>query len=102
MTSSGRGSLGVAQLEQLQSDLQNALLNQDWSSVTDLDERCRHIVGTAMQQGAPADLLVALGKLLSTYQHVINACAAQKESLGAELHRLQRHQQGVAIYQQMQ
>ncbi|MGI0115244.1 hypothetical protein [Zooshikella sp. RANM57] len=102
MTGSDRGSMTVAQLEQLQSDLQHALLNQDWSSVTDLDGRCRHIVGAAMQQGAPADLLVAMGKLLSTYQHVIDACAAHKQSLSAELHRLQRHKQGVAVYQQMQ
>ncbi|SDI27881.1 hypothetical protein SAMN05216588_11449 [Pseudomonas flavescens] len=80
--------------------LREALVNQDWVAVSDLDLRCRAEVDEAMAAvDSEAELKRDLESLLCVYRELVSACEVEKENTGAQILQMKKGQQGAKLYQ---
>ena len=94
MTSAAR------KLEITAQALREALHQEDWASVGELDLRCRSEVDEAMAAlDNEADLKQDLQVLLSVYRDLVSACQLEKEKAGAQILQMKKGQQGAKLYQ---
>lgn len=94
-------SSSVQRLQATRQALCDALVNQDWSAIGELDLQCRVAVDVAMDDGFQDDeqLRSNLQQLLELYRELVGACQAEQRRLAGELRQLQQSHQGAKVYQ---
>ncbi|MGP0172411.1 flagellar protein FliT [Pseudomonas sp. NCHU5208] len=81
--------------------LRDALANQDWSAIGELDLQCRMAVDAAMVEGLQDEeqLRSNLQQLLDLYRELVTVCQAEQQRLAGELLQLNQSHQGAKVYQ---
>lgn len=80
--------------------LRDALSNEDWAAVGELDLRCRLEVEEAMAAAdSEAELKSNLESLLGVYRELVAACHQEREKTGAQILQMKKGQQGAKLYQ---
>ncbi|WAJ36076.1 flagellar protein FliT [Pseudomonas sp. GOM7] len=81
--------------------LRDALANQDWSAIGELDLQCRMAVDAAMVEGLQDEeqLRSNLQQLLDLYRELVSVCQAEQQRLAGELLQLNQAHQGAKVYQ---
>ncbi|HEX5840992.1 MAG TPA: flagellar protein FliT [Pseudomonas sp.] len=94
-------SSSVQRLQETGSALRNALANQDWAAIGELDQQCRQAVDEAMVESVNDEevLRARMQELLDLYRELVSVCQAEQQRLAAELVQLNQSQQGAKVYQ---
>lgn len=94
-------SSSVQRLQETGSALRNALANQDWAAIGELDQQCRQAVDEAMVESVSDEevLRARMQELLDLYRELVSVCQAEQQRLAAELVQLNQSQQGAKVYQ---
>jgi len=94
-------SSSVQRLEATGSALRNALANQDWSAIGELDQQCRQVVDEAMVEAVRDEgmLRTRMQELLDLYRELVAVCQAEQQRLAGELVQLNQSRQGAKVYQ---
>ncbi|MBM7059565.1 flagellar protein FliT [Pseudomonas sp. UL073] len=88
-------------LEETGSALRNALANQDWAAIGELDLQCRQAVEDAMVEPVRDEeqLRARMGELLELYRELVAVCQGEQSRLAGELLQLNQSRQGAKVYQ---
>lgn len=91
----------VEQLVETGTALREAMEQQDWAAIGELDLRCRQAVEDAMREPCrdEAQLRERLQELLDLYQQMVRLCQAEQSRLAGELRQLNQSRQGAKVYQ---
>lgn len=90
----------VQYLQETNQALRDALANQDWEIIGQLDLQCRLAIEAAMVDGRDADdLRSSLESLLALYRELVNVCQAEQRRLARELVQLNQSHKGAKVYQ---
>lgn len=94
-------SSSVQRLDATGLALRDALANQDWSAIGELDLQCRMAVEAAMVEGLQDEeqLRSSLQQLLDLYRELVSVCQAEQQRLAGELLQLNQSHQGAKVYQ---
>ncbi|MDG9978129.1 flagellar protein FliT [Ectopseudomonas oleovorans] len=93
-------SSSVQRLQATRQALCDALANQDWSAIGELDLQCRQAVDAAMHEGGDeARLRDSMQELLLLYRELVTLCTAERKRLGDELVQINQARQGAKVYQ---
>ncbi|WP_296270943.1 flagellar protein FliT [Pseudomonas sp. UBA6323] len=93
-------SSSVQHLQATGSAMRDALVNQDWAAIGELDLQCRMAVEAAMSDSRDEEeLRSGLENLLSLYRELVTVCQAEQQRLASELVQLNQSRQGAKVYQ---
>ncbi|MCG8905905.1 flagellar protein FliT [Pseudomonas sp. DP-17] len=94
-------SQAMLQLNETRAALSDAMHNQDWEAIGDLDQKCREQVEVAMQDAERDEqaLRETMEQLLALYAELVQVCTAQRSAIGAELTAVNRSNKGAKVYQ---
>ncbi|MDH1559093.1 flagellar protein FliT [Pseudomonas chengduensis] len=94
-------SSSVQSLQATRQALCDALANQDWSAIGELDLQCRMAVDAAMFEGQQDEeqLRSSLEQLLDLYRELVGICQGEQRRLAGELLQLNQSHQGAKVYQ---
>lgn len=93
-------SSSVQRLEATGLALRDALANQDWAAIGDLDVQCRLAVDAAMIDSRDEEQLrTSMENLLALYRELVTVCQAEQQRLAGELVQLNQSHQGAKVYQ---
>lgn len=93
-------SASVQRLETTGNALREALANQDWATIGELDQQCRQVVEEAMIEVRDEDALRArMQELLELYRELVQICQSEQQRLAGELIQLNQSHQGAKVYQ---
>jgi flagellar protein FliT len=93
-------SSSVQRLQATRQALHDALVNQDWSAIGELDLQCRMAVDAALVDGLQDEeqLRSSLQQLLDLYRELVAVCQAEQKRLAGELRHLNQSHQGAKVY----
>ncbi len=91
----------VEQLQITSSALRNALAQQDWQAVGELDLQCRHAVDSAMAdpQQQNDELRERMEELLELYRELVSVCQTEQQRIASELRQINQSKQSAKVYQ---
>lgn len=93
-------SSSVQRLEATGLALRDALANQDWAAIGDLDVQCRLAVDAAMIDSRDEEQLrTSMESLLALYRELVIVCQTEQQRLAGELVQLNQSRQGAKVYQ---
>lgn len=93
-------SLSLQRLENISCSLREALTEQNWTAIGDLDLQCRLAVDAAMVDVADADQLRAsMEHLLGLYSELVTVCQAEQKRMAGEMLQVNQSHQGAKVYQ---
>lgn len=91
----------VQRLEATGSALRDALANQDWAAIGELDLQCRMAVDAAMVETLrdEDELRRSMQNLMELYRELVTVCQSEQRRLADELVQLNQSKQGARVYQ---
>lgn len=91
----------VEQLQYTSSALRDALAQQDWQAVGQLDLQCRQAVDNAMADPHQDtdELRERMQELLDLYQELVSVCQAEQQRIGDELRQINQSKHSAKVYQ---
>lgn|SRR5690554_3927329 len=91
----------VEQLQITSSALRDALAQQDWQAVGELDLQCRHAVDSAMAdpQQQNDELRERMEELLELYRELVSVCQTEQQRIASELRQINQSKQSAKVYQ---
>lgn len=93
-------SISAQQFEALGESLREALAQQDWSAIAELDSKVREMLVEVLASEPWADhaLQEQLNELVRLYEQLKQAGCLERERLGVELTRLNQSKQAANAY----
>ncbi|MGG2396241.1 flagellar protein FliT [Pseudomonas sp. SH1-B] len=93
-------SSSVQRLQATGSALRDALVQQDWAAIGELDLQCRMAVDAAMIDSRDEEeLRTSMENLLVLYRELVTVCQTEQRRLAGELVQLNQSHQGAKVYQ---
>ena len=91
----------VEQLQNTSTALRDALAQQDWQAVGELDLQCRRAVDFAMADPHQEndELRERMQDLLDLYRELVSVCQAEQQRIADELRQINQFKQGAKVYQ---
>ncbi len=91
----------VEQLQNTSTALRDALAQQDWQAVGELDLQCRQAVDNAMADPHQEndELRERMQDLLDLYRELVSVCQAEQQRIADELRQINQFKQGAKVYQ---
>jgi hypothetical protein len=91
----------VEQLQNTSTALRDALAQQDWQAVGELDLQCRQAVDNAMADPHQEndELRERMQELLDLYRELVSVCQAEQQRIADELRQINQFKQGAKVYQ---
>ncbi|NLY14217.1 MAG: flagellar protein FliT [Gammaproteobacteria bacterium] len=91
----------VEQLQNTSTALRDALAQQDWQAVGELDLQCRQAVDSAMSdpQQNSDELRERMQELLGLYRELVSVCQAEQQRIASELRQMNQSKQSAKVYQ---
>ncbi|MBD9398217.1 flagellar protein FliT [Pseudomonas sp. PDM11] len=91
----------VQRLQETGLALRDALVQQDWSAIGELDLQCRIVIDAAMVEvdRDEEQLRDSMQDLVGLYRDLVAACQTERQRLASELIQLNQSQQGAKVYQ---
>jgi hypothetical protein len=91
----------ISLLDEVREALENALQQEQWESIGQLDQQCRLCVDLALAESTmdEVELKHSLHKLLSVYRLLIAATTVQRNQIANEITQLRRSNQVAKVYQ---
>lgn len=90
----------VRRLEETGNALREAMVQQDWTSISVLDSQCRQVVEAAMSEPRENESAIRqhLQELTLIYRELVSACQAGQKRVTGELIQINKSQRGANIY----
>lgn len=93
-------SSSVQRLQATGLALRDALAQQDWAAIGELDLQCRMAVDAAMIDSRDEEeLRTSMENLLALYRELVTVCQTEQRRLAGELVQLNQSHQGAKVYQ---
>ncbi len=91
----------VEQLHTTSTALRDALAQQDWQAIGQLDLQCRDAVSSAMAdpQHNPDELRERMQELLDLYHEMVSICQGERQRIADELRQINQSKQSAKVYQ---
>lgn len=91
----------VEQLQNTSTALRDALAQQDWQAVGELDLQCRQAVDCAMANPHQQtdELRARMQELLELYRQLVSVCQAEQQRIASELRQINQSKQSAKVYQ---
>ncbi len=91
----------VEQLQNTSTALRDALTQQDWQAVGELDLQCRQAVDSAMADPHQQtdELRARMQELLDLYRELVSVCQTEQQRIASELRQINQSKQGAKVYQ---
>lgn len=87
-------------LEETGNALREAMVQQDWTSISVLDSQCRLILEAAMSEPRENESAIRqhLQELTIIYRELVNACQVEQKRATGELIQLNQNHRSANIY----
>ncbi|MES2819751.1 MAG: flagellar protein FliT [Pseudomonadota bacterium] len=94
-------SASVQRLQATGSALREAMANQDWAAIGELDLQCRQAVDEAMVEAVRDEDMLRdrMQELLDLYREMVSLCQREQQRVASEMLQLNQSQQGAKVYQ---
>lgn len=91
----------VEQLKNTSTALRDALAQQDWQAVGELDLQCRQAVDSAMADPHQQtdELRDRMQELLDLYREMVEVCQAEQQRIAGELRQINLSKKSAKVYQ---
>ena len=91
----------VEQLHTTSTALRDALAQQDWQAIGQLDLQCRDAVSSAIAdpQHHPDELRERMQELLALYRDLVGACQSEQQRIADELIQIKQSKKSAKVYQ---
>ena len=91
----------VEQLKNTSTALRDALAQQDWRAVGELDLQCRQAVDSAMADPHQQtdELRDRMQELLDLYREMVEVCQAEQQRIAGELRQINLSKKSAKVYQ---
>ena len=90
----------VKRLEETGHALREAMMQQDWTSISVLDSQCRQVVDTVMSEPRENESAIRqhLQELTLIYRELLRACQLEQKRVTGELIQLNQNQHSANVY----
>ena len=91
----------VEQLKNTSTALRDALAQQDWQAVGEVDLQCRQAVDSAMADPHQQtdELRDRMQELLDLYREMVEVCQAEQQRIAGELRQINLSKKSAKVYQ---
>lgn len=91
----------VDQLQHTSTALRDALAQQDWQAIGELDLQCRQAVDCAMADPHQQNdrLRERMQELLDLYRELVSVCRIEQQRIANELRQIQQSKHSAKVYQ---
>lgn len=90
----------VLRIDEVREALEAALFQQDWESISQLDQRCRLCVDQALSEPLQDEtaLRASLNQILALYRLLIKSSVSRRDEIADEIAQIRRSNQAAKVY----